>query len=304
MWSLYFFMESFYRIKFRFCCKSISVISRFGSLHYYSHRHYWAVSHNYLQPARSPADFNGKLEISFDSTLCSGCPVALHATPGFLNYYWYRNDTLLDEGSSTFIAVESGIYTVQVNSFCDMVSDPIDLTLPGYSRIKGHVFLDKDSDCVFNNADINLDFYGPTPFLVKLERQNYSVIVNTDSSGNYDLPIDTGNFRISLLNPSNLLEYSCPDSGAIHVYIPNFGDTISGNDFGLKTKYSCNRLRVVTTSSAFRPCSNSTISVTCFNEGSEVENNPVVNLRLATSHHYFLSLFSQIMFISFHCHLY
>ncbi len=221
-----------------------------------------------------------KLEISFDSTLCSGCPVALHATPGNFNFYWYRNDTLIAVGSSTFIAVESGIYTVQVNSFCNMVSDPVELTLAGYTRIKGHVYLDKDSDCVFNNADINLDFYGPTPFLIKLERQNYSVIVNTDSSGNYDLPIDTGNFRISLLNPSNLLEYSCPDSGAIHVYIPNYGDTVSGNDFGLKTKYSCNRLRIVTTSSTFRPCSNSTISVTCFNEGSEIENNPVVNLRL------------------------
>lgn len=226
------------------------------------------------------ADPDRKLTITFDSTLCSGCPVELHATPGYTYYYWYRNDTLIIDGNQNFIAIESGRYTVRVNQLCALISDPIELTLNGYTRIKGHVYLDKDSDCVFNNADINLDFYGPTPFLVKLERQNYSVIVNTDSSGNYDLPIDTGNFRISLLNPSNLLEYSCPDSGAIHVYIPNFGDTISGNDFGLKTKYSCNRLRVVTTSSAFRPCSNSTISVTCFNEGSEVENDPVVNLRL------------------------
>lgn len=221
-----------------------------------------------------------KLEISFDSTLCSSCPVALHATPGFFNYYWYRNDTLLDVGSSTFIAIESGIYTVEVHSFCDMVSDPVELTLPGYSRIQGRIFLDKDSDCVFNNADISMSVYGPSPYLIKLERQNYSVIVNTDSMGKYDLPVDSGNFRISLINPSNVFEYSCPDSGAVHVYVPDYGDTISGIDFGLKTKYSCNRLQVVTTSSSFQPCRPANITLTYYNEGTETENNPIVHLRL------------------------
>ena len=220
-----------------------------------------------------------KLSISFDTTLCPGCPVMLSATSGYSNYKWYRNDTLISQGQN-FLAIESGIYRVEASGYCDLSSNSVVLTLSGLTRIRGHVYLDMDSDCVFNNADLNLVRYGTTPFLIQLQRQNYSALINTDSAGYYDIPIDTGNFRISVINPSNIFMYSCPDSGVVHVYVPAYGDTVTGIDFGLKIKYTCNRMSISISSSRLRPCSNETINVSYFNEGSVDENNPIVNLRL------------------------
>ncbi|HQW00081.1 MAG TPA: T9SS type A sorting domain-containing protein, partial [Bacteroidia bacterium] len=221
-----------------------------------------------------------KLNITFDTTLCNGCPVMLMATPGYSNYEWFRNDTSISIGNPNFIAIESGTYRVESYYACSMVSDNVQLTLTGLTRIRGHIYLDMDSDCVFNNADRNLGMYGQSPFLIKLERQSYNITLNTDSAGNYDIPVDTGNYRISIINPSNIFEYSCPDSGVIHVYVSTYGDTVTGNDLGFKIKYNCNRLRVNVSSSRLRPCDPASINVSYYNEGSVDENNPIVNLRL------------------------
>ncbi|MBK7571215.1 MAG: hypothetical protein IPI10_06185 [Bacteroidetes bacterium] len=221
-----------------------------------------------------------KLNITFDTTLCNGCPVMLMATPGYSNYEWFRNDTSISIGNPNFIAIESGTYRVESYYACSMVSDNVQLTLTGLTRIRGHIYLDMDSDCVFNNADRNLGMYGQSPFLIKLERQSYNITLNTDSAGNYDIPVDTGNYRISIINPSNIFEYSCPDSGVIHVYVSTYGDTVTGSDLGFKIKYNCNRLRVNVSSSRLRPCDPASINVSYYNEGSVDENNPIVNLRL------------------------
>ncbi|MBK7571214.1 MAG: T9SS type A sorting domain-containing protein [Bacteroidetes bacterium] len=221
------------------------------------------------------------LSVQFDSTLCSGCPVVLRATSGYANYQWYKNDTLIyNENQETYTATESGIYTVRVNSYCDMVSEPIVLTLTGLTRIQGYVYLDMDSDCVYNNFDRNLSAQGTSPILINLERDFYSALINVDSSGSYDIPVDTGTYRISIYNTSNAFTFSCPDSGVIHVNVPAFGDTISGNNFAFKKRYNCEKLSVSVTSTRFRPCMNSQITVNYYNEGSEDANNPIVNLRL------------------------
>lgn len=221
------------------------------------------------------------LSITFDSTLCSGCPVLLQTTPSYIYNQWYRNDTLIPGAEySDYVATTSGRYFVKAFHFCEMTSDTVEIAVSEFTRLQGHLYLDLDSDCVFNNSDLNMSRYGTSPLLIKLERLPYSVIASVDSFGNYDLPIDTGNFRISLLNQSNIFSYACPDSGVIHTYVSRYGDTITGLDLALKNSFDCSKLHVITSADRFSPCNNTNITVTYFNEGNLIENNPVVNLRL------------------------
>jgi hypothetical protein len=221
--------------------------------------------------------------ISFDTTFCSGCPVVLSTQTGAgYSYQWYRNDTIIvGANSNQYTATSSGNYTVEIeNGGCDMEANPVQLTLTGLTRVTGRVYLDVDSNCTFNTGDQGLQLYGTSPYLIKIQRWGNSVFVLPDSNGNYDVPLDTGTFFFSLINPASVLTPSCPDSGIISVTIPAYGDTINGADLVLRPLFSCQRLSVWLTATRFRPCLPTQIIVNYFNEGSVIENNPEINLTL------------------------
>lgn len=220
--------------------------------------------------------------ILFDSTLCSGCPVNLTLSGSGNAYQWYRNDTIIPGATGpSYTAVTSGSYSVRVfRSYCTFFTDPVQLNITGLSRLMGNVFLDLDSNCIFNSGDRGMSMYGSTPFLIKLSRGNYTGYIIPDSSGNFDFPIDTGSFLLSIINPAPFYTSVCPDSGIISVNVLNFGDTISGINLVLKPIYTCHRLGVYLTAGRYRPCLPVDIQINYFNEGSIDENSPLINVSI------------------------
>lgn len=221
--------------------------------------------------------------ISFDTLLCSGCPVVLSINPGFNTYYqWYRNDTLINGATgSSYTATISGNYSVLAhNSYCDYFSQPVTLTLSGLTRITGRIFLDIDSNCTFNSSDRALYTYGTSPYLIKIQRQYYTAFLMPDSNGIFDIPVDTGSFNLSIVNPSLIYTAACPDSGIISVNVPNFGDTISGINLVLKPLYNCQRLSISLSAGIIRPCMPVNVFVHYSNDGTIDENNVYADLTI------------------------
>ena len=221
--------------------------------------------------------------VTFDTTACPGCPVVLYASTSFsATYDWYRNDTMISGAhNNAYTAINSGTYYVIANtSQCAIRSDSIALTLSGLTRINGNVFWDRDSDCTYTSADTSINDFGFRPLLIGLITTNYQAFISPDSSGYYDLPIDTGTFVLKLYNLSELYSPSCSGSDSIVVHIPAYGDTLAGNNFALKGDTSCKRLEVRISSSQFRPCQPATISVWYFNGSITAENSAAVDVTI------------------------
>lgn len=223
------------------------------------------------------------VRISFDTSACSGCPVVLHASlvSGGV-YQWYRNDTAIQNAyGADYTAINSGTYYVSVRKqTCTIVSDSIVLTLSGLTRIRGRIYWDRDSDCTYTVVDTGMSTFGFRPFLFSLSTVNYIAYFSPDSTGYFDLPLDTGTFVIRLYNPATQLAPVCTGADSFTFNVPSFGDTITGIDFPLKGDTSCKRLEVKVSSSQFRPCFPANVVIWYFNAGLTDENNAVVTITM------------------------
>ncbi len=221
--------------------------------------------------------------VTFDTSSCPGCPVVLQANNLFgATYWWYRNDTLIQNANGTsYAAINSGNYFVSIHrNSCIANSDTISLTLSGLTRLSGRVYWDRDSDCTYTPADTAMSMFGFKPFLVGVSRPNYNAILSIDSTGYFDIPIDTGVFKLKFYSPSNLFSTNCTGSDTMAVTVANFGDTLTGNDFPLLGDTSCRRLEVTVTTSQINPCFPATIIVNCNNSSLLTETNVIVNVTI------------------------
>ncbi len=217
--------------------------------------------------------------ISIDTAFCYGCPVNLFTSSGN-SFQWYRNDTIIP-GATYYLysATLSGNYTVRVvTNQCTYWTDPVQVSIPGVARLMGNIFLDLDSNCINDSLDIPLSRYGSTPYFIKINRGNYTTYVIADSIGQFDIPIDTGIFQLSIINPASFYSYTCPDSGIVSVNVPAYGDTISGISLALKPLYNCHRLGLNINAGLFRPCLPVNINLDYSNEGVVDEASPIINV--------------------------
>ena len=139
------------------------------------------------------------------------------------------NDTYFAFFSHTYSS--AGLYTLQfIATASDGVKDT--LVLPNAivyadtcGNINGQVYLDENSDCIFNGSDEAI--YGKRVDAI----QGGSIIASdwTDSSGNYSILVPaTGSYSVEL-NYDNGFTYICPSGGSHNVTsVPS-----SGNDFAL-----------------------------------------------------------------------
>lgn len=222
------------------------------------------------------------LAISFDTTLCSGCPVVLEAIPTGTSYSWYKDGLYIPgANSSTYTAIESGTYTVEIrNQICTGFAPDVTLTLAGRTRVSGRVFWDKDSDCSYSASDEGLPVMGTQPFLLEVISQNSSTVVIPDSTGYYEASIDTGEFWVKLINPNSMLSANCSPFDSINIYNPTYGNLLSGNDFSLNGDTTCKRLEVTVSSTVFEPCKPSNLSLRYFNSGLTTESNAQIKIKL------------------------
>lgn len=170
------------------------------------------------------------LIVTCDTILCPGCPVILTAdlsVPGNYTYAWYMNGAAIPGANAeTFTVFQDGNYTVRVRDLtspsCYAYSNAVPVYFNQHTRLNGNVYLENDTNCTRTFADT----LSSVPQTLKIERGLYSLIFQSDSTGYFDIPIDTGTFTLSLLNTSSYV-FSCPSDGDTTVFIPLSGDTIS-----------------------------------------------------------------------------
>ncbi len=148
------------------------------------------------------------------------------------------------------------------------------------SLIFGRIYNDQDSNCVFNSSDAGLSKWGHSYWMVKASGPNSEYYSVPDSSGFFKLIVDSGNYVVSLVNPSQVHLINCPISGTYPVSVISFNDSIDNIDFSLSAQISCSRMNTSITSSLFRPCRSSILAVDYCNEGTIPETSAVVKVIL------------------------
>jgi hypothetical protein len=98
----------------------------------------------------------------------------------------------------------------------------------------------------------------------------------SDSAGNYQLPVDTGAWYVSVLPPSGYWN-ACEDS--VYMYFPPQGDTLA-LDFSVQTLYECPLLDIDITTPFLRRCADNTYFVRYFNYGTLSAPDARVSIRL------------------------
>jgi len=150
------------------------------------------------------------------------------------------------------------------------------------SIIKGRVFNDNNSNCIYDSSDQGVSVHGHLPWIVQATKSGEEYLVIPDSIGYYSLNVDTGTYILSLLNPTPLYSIACPPAGTYQVSVVSDTDTINNIDFAVQSQISCSSMRTSVSSSFFRPCMSTTIAVDYCNEGTVPETNAVVKLILPT----------------------
>ncbi len=133
--------------------------------------------------------------------------------------------------------------------------------------INGHVFFDKNNDCIDNNGDQNL-----SEIIVQLNDGSKRFFATSDNNGNFSANVPKGNYSITSVLPN---EYFKPCVPISTVSVLN-NDTIS-LDFALQAlPIKCPQLRVNMATPKLAPCSEAEYSVHYANEGTDVAANAYV----------------------------
>jgi len=225
------------------------------------------------------------VDISYDTTLCLSCPVVLYVNKfNSESCQWFRDSVAIPGATSDSLYVDSsGLYYAILSGLsyvCGTQTKGVQINLFDQTRITGQVYLDKDSNCVFDLTDSPLSMFGGSPFFIKLEKAGYTLHVIPDSAGFFDVPVDTGTYQLSVMSPTPVFTSACPISGILSVTVSNYNDTITDNDFALRPLSNCGSLNVSVNAGIFRACRTTEIIVHYFNSGINVQTDPVVELFL------------------------
>ncbi|MBI4648428.1 MAG: hypothetical protein HY738_18055, partial [Bacteroidia bacterium] len=143
--------------------------------------------------------------------------------------------------------------------------------------ISGYIYLDNDSNCVFDSANAplnnNIIQLNPGP-----------VYCNTDVNGYYKFAVDTGVFTFAPVITNPLYYPSCPDTtGSYTVIFTNLADSSMNNGIGFSSyAYGCGDLSVGMIHIGFRPCFCSWYKITYSNNGTGIAENAFIELELPT----------------------
>lgn len=140
------------------------------------------------------------------------------------------------------------------------------------SNISGSVFGDRNSNCNLETTDVGLRSYS-----VKATSTKDTFYTTTDSLGKYELYIDTGFYKVSLL--PNLI-YPLWDANVCiplkQVHLTD-NDTITTN-FALFPKLSCPNLTAEINTAFLRRCFTNTYKVDYCNNGTLNANNAYIDI--------------------------
>lgn len=147
---------------------------------------------------------------------------------------------------------------------------------PKPTIVSGYIAKEENTNCQIDSSESLLPMR-----VVSAEPGHY--FANTDSSGRYDIVVDTGSYIISQLTPegsfAELENQVCPtNSSGFTVSILEPSDTILAGNF-LNKVTLCPRLELNITHSTVRPCQYSNARIDVINSGSLVSDPDSVQLR-------------------------
>lgn len=138
--------------------------------------------------------------------------------------------------------------------------------------ITGNIFNDRNLNCL---PDTNENWH------------NYFTVKTTpfqsatpDLQGNYQLWVDTGNYKVELITQHPFLNLQCPSSGSYNVSFPNLADTSADNNFGLKTIINCPWMQIFMCPLRLRSCTDTWLHIRYLNNGTSSAPNSFVQVTL------------------------
>lgn len=137
--------------------------------------------------------------------------------------------------------------------------------------IRGHVFVDSNTDCVQNPND-----RPHSGVVIKVSPGPHYAI--TDTAGNYSVQVPAGNYSVSQLTNSDLttlFNSSCP--AFFSVSVPGEGLDTSGFDFGNDVE-NCPFVITSISSNRRRRCMLNQTVITCYNAGNTEAESPEVTV--------------------------
>lgn len=139
--------------------------------------------------------------------------------------------------------------------------------------IHGNVFHDLNADCLLDTSDIPMDNWIVSAFL----DEDHIFYGNTDSTGNYRIECDTGNYVVSITLPSPYWQ-ACDNQIPLHI---GYQDTALVN-FPISPAVECPYMTVEHASLLVRPCDTVTYHVNYCNLGTVPAEGAYIEIQLDT----------------------
>lgn len=142
-------------------------------------------------------------------------------------------------------------------------------------QFQGYIYNDLNSDCLKGAGEA-----GFNNWLVEVQKSDGSIVyATTDSTGYYEVVVDTGTFTVKANVPNALWEF-CVDSFTITSSQLNNSDTFN---FGASALVSCPLLNVDVSTALLRRCSTAVYTVSYCNNGTTAAVGASVTVSLDTT---------------------
>jgi uncharacterized repeat protein (TIGR01451 family) len=189
----------------------------------------------------------------------------------FRLYQNYSFEDLLATSDGGFIVVGKRHYPNSLNSRACLIK----ITGNGYTYsnlLRGKIYIDSIQNCRLDIVE-----KGSLNRLVSIEKSNEVYWAITDSSGNYEMQIDTGNYLIRSVLPNQNWRF-CTPSVSKQILTPERTDTAN---FALQALVNCPQMRISASTQGLRRCfDNNYYQIRYTNEGTIAAQNAFITLKL------------------------
>ncbi len=165
--------------------------------------------------------------------------------------------------------VAAGAYAPSSNNFQGYIIKASPTGDTYSSLVKGNVFWDVNQDCTLNNED----GFSQWPILIEGDASRWTM---TDTLGNYNVQLDTGDYTITVFPPN---DYWIPCNFTTNFSITNLTDTVC-LDLGIQAGIDCPLLKINIGTPFLRRCFENTYTVEICNEGTVVAEDASVEIEL------------------------
>jgi uncharacterized repeat protein (TIGR01451 family) len=142
-------------------------------------------------------------------------------------------------------------------------------------QFQGYIYNDNNGDCIKGAGET-----GFNSWLIEVKKSNGSIVyATTDSTGYYEVTVDTGAFTVKANLPNGLWAF-CVDSFLVTSSQLNNTDTLN---FGARALVSCPLLNVDISTALLRRCSTAVYTVSYCNNGTAAAVGASVRVSLDTT---------------------